>query len=332
MALSNSQYNGVMREYEERQLKHRHERDRRVARLYEAAPEIQRLDQEITAQAARCARLGLAGDKALEEEKNRLQELRRKRRDSLLEAGFPEDYTQMAYDCPDCKDTGYINGKRCHCFERARLRILYAQSGIEEILKRENFSTLTYEYYDDTKLLPGPGMTELQYMRRAVELCQRFAAEFPKKRGNLLLTGSTGVGKTFLTNCIARELIDAGVSVIYLSSQDLFELFSKSRFGREREEQEEAQENCRHILECELLVIDDLGTEINNSFVSSQLFYCINERINQNLGTIISTNLSIDLLRDSYSDRVASRIMSHYTMVPLYGADIRMKRKGISGV
>lgn len=331
MALSNSQYNGLMREYEERQLRHRHERDRRVARLYEAVPRIQQLDQEISAQAARCARMGLQGDSALEAEKARLQQLRQTRKSCLLKAGFPEDYTQMTYDCQDCKDTGYVNGKRCHCFERARLRILYAQSGIEEVLKRENFSTLTYDYYDDTKLLPGPGMTELQYMRRAVELCRRFAAEFSEKPGNLLLTGSTGVGKTFLTNCIAKELIDAGVSVIYLSSQDLFELFSKGRFSREREEQEEAQESCRHILECDLLIIDDLGTEINNSFVSSQLFYCINERINSRRGTIISTNLSLDLLRDSYSDRVASRIMSHYTIVPLYGGDIRMKRRGISG-
>lgn len=331
MALSNSQYNGLMREYEERQLRRRHERERRVARLYEKVPRIRELDQEISAQAARCARLGLTGDGSLEEAKKHLQELRRSRRECLSEAGFPEDYTQMAYDCPDCKDTGYINGKRCHCFERARLRILYAQSGIEEILKRENFSTLSFAYYDDKEPLPGLGMTELQYMRVIVKQCREFVAEFPEKPRNLLLTGSTGVGKTFLTNCIAKELIDAGVSVIYLSSQDLFELFSKSRFGREREDQEEAQESCRHILECELLIIDDLGTEINNSFVSSQLFYCINERINRNLGTIISTNLSIDLLRDSYSDRVASRIMSHYTMVPLYGGDIRMKRRGISG-
>ena len=139
-----------------------------------------------------------------------------------------------------------------------------------------------------------------------------------------MFTGTTGVGKTFLTNCIAKELIDQGVSVIYFQSQDLFELFSRSKFGREG--QEEAEENCRQILDCQLLIIDDLGTELNNSFVSSQLFYCVNERISRGRGTIISTNLSVDMLRDTYSDRVASRIMSHYTMVPLYGADIRIKK------
>lgn len=168
-------------------------------------------------------------------------------------------------------------------------------------------------------------MTELDYMKLVAGRCREFAAEFPDKGENLLFTGSTGVGKTFLTNCIAKALIDRGISVIYLSSQDLFELFSKCRFGRDG--QDEAEETCRHILDCQMLIIDDLGTELNNSFVSSQLFYCINERINRKLGTIISTNLSMDMLRDTYSDRVASRLMSHYATIPLYGGDIRVKKR-----
>ena len=114
--------------------------------------------------------------------------------------------------------------------------------------------------------------------------------------------------------------------MICLSSQDLFELLSRYKFSRDVEE--DTEENYRHILDCDMLVIDDLGTEVNNTFVSSQLFYCVNERISRGKGTIISTNLSMGMLRDTYSDRVTSRLMSHYTAIPLYGADIRMKIKG----
>ena len=197
---------------------------------------------------------------------------------------------------PDCRDTGYSNGRRCHCFERERIRVLYAQSNIQEVLQRENFGTFSFDYFDDSKKLPGLGMTESFYMRQVVERCRRFAARFPDDGMNILFTGSTGVGKTFLTNCIAKELIDRYVSVIYLSSHDLFEIFSRYKFSREAEE--DVEETYRHILECEMLIIDDLGTEVNNSFVSSQLFYCINERINRRKGTIISTNLSMNMLQD----------------------------------
>lgn len=173
-------------------------------------------------------------------------------------------------------------------------------------------------------------MTELDYMKILVGKCKEFAAGFPQNGRNLLFTGSTGVGKTFLTNCIAKELIDRYLSVIYLTSQDLFELLSRYKFGRDF--QEDSEEAFRHVLECEMLIIDDLGTEVNNTFVSSQLFYCINERILRQKGTIISTNLSVGALQDMYSDRVTSRIMSHYAVIPLYGGDIRMKKKNFRGL
>ncbi len=230
----------------------------------------------------------------------------------------------MRYHCPDCKDTGYVKGRRCHCFEEARIHILYAQSNIREILERENFHTLSLEWYDRERKLPELGMTELDYMERVVRQCRDFADSFPEKGRNLLFTGGTGVGKTFLTNCIAKVLIERYRPVIYLSSQDLFDRLSRYKFNRDP--QEGIEEACRHILDCDMLIIDDLGTELNNAFVSSQLFYCINERINREKGTIISTNLSVGMLRDTYSDRVTSRIMSHYATIPLYGGDIRMKK------
>lgn len=323
MALSNSQYNALMREYEKQQIKNRHEQERRIAQVYRRLPRIEEIDREIGAQSAACARKVLGGDgQARELLRAQLADLKEEKQALLKSAGFSVDYMEMRYRCMDCQDTGYANGKRCHCLERARIEILYAQSNLQEILKRENFSTFSFDYFDTQTKLPGLGLTQREYMEQVVRRCREFALRYPDKGKNILFTGSTGVGKTFLTNCIAKELIDRYVSVIYLSSSDLFELFSRFRFGRD---EEEAQESCRHILECDMLIIDDLGTEVNNTFVSSQLFYCVNERINRGKGTMISTNLSMDMLRDLYSDRVASRIMSQYLAIPLYGADLRMK-------
>ena len=329
MALSNSQYNAVMREYGQQQFRNKHEQDERIQAVYERVPQIRLLDETIATYAADCARRVLAGDTGARASlKEKLADLKEQKQVLLKSAGFPADCMEMHYCCPDCQDTGYAGGQRCHCFEQARTQLLYHQSNIREVMERENFATFSFAYFDAGQAVPVPGMTELTYMKQVVRRCRTFAENFRQAGGNLLFTGSTGVGKTFLTNCIAKELIDRFVSVIYLSSHDLFEIFSKYKFSYDTEE--EVEDSYRHILDCEMLIIDDLGTEVNNTFVSSQLFYCINERINRARGTIISTNLSMTALRDTYSDRVTSRLMSHYMTIPLYGGDIRMKKKMIT--
>ncbi len=330
MALTNAQYNMIMREYEEQQAQDRRERMERLEEAYAAIPQLKSLDAGIGTLAADCARDLLAGD---EEAPARFREsaakIKARREELLLDAGFPADYTEMRYRCPDCKDTGFIDGRRCHCFEEARTRILYDQSSLRDILGRENFSTLDADIYDDDVMIPEFGMSQREYMKNIVEQCRAFAVSFPQKGRNILFTGPTGVGKTFLSNCIAKELIDRSFSVIYLVAQDFFEILSRYRFGKDDEET--AREAYRGILDCDLLILDDLGTEVNSSFVSSQLFYCINERIEREKGTIISTNLSLKGLRDRYSDRVTSRLMSAYDMMPLYGNDLRLRQdKGIS--
>lgn len=194
---------------------------------------------------------------------------------------------------------------------------------MEDVLARENFERFSYEYFDDTRIEPAVGTTVAGYMRKVYGWCREFVDEFDEKGGNLLFTGATGTGKTFLTNCIAKALLDTYHSVIYLSAHDLFEIFSRYRFSRQSDEEMGDMEE--HILDCDLLIIDDLGTEMNNTFTSSQLFFCVNQRLLSRRSTIISTNLSLDRLRDEYTDRVASRMMSHYTVIPLYGEDIRLK-------
>ena len=324
MALSNSQYDAIMRIYSSRQLEDRHQQERRCREVYEKVPQVRMIEDEIGAQAVAGARKLLDGDPdAVEELKRRIRDLREQKAVLLASAGFPPDYMEMRYHCPDCRDTGYIDGKKCRCFKKEEIRLLYAQSNIEEVLKRENFAAFSFDVYDKETVIPEIQMTAAEYMKQVYRWCREYAENFRQKGGSLIFTGGTGVGKTFLSNCIAKELIDQFQSVIYLSSNDLFDVFSKNRFQHETEE--EMREMYQYILDCDLLIIDDLGTELNNTFVSSQLFYCINERMIRQKSVIISTNLSPAMLRDSYSDRIASRILSSYMVIPLYGEDIRAK-------
>ena len=303
MALSNSQYDAIMRE-----------------------PVVRQLEAEIAERSVACAKKLLEGDKSvLDRLKEDLKDLREQKSLIIRAAGYPDDYLELHYRCPDCRDTGLIDGRKCHCFLQAQMKLLHAQSNLEDVLERENFNALSYEYYDDTEILPQLGITNAAYMRRVVAGCREFVRDFDKKHDNLLFTGSTGVGKTFLTNCIARELMDDFHSVIYLTASDLFDVFSRNKFDYDNAE--DMKDMYRFILDCDLLIIDDLGTELNNSFTSSQLFYCINERMNMSRSTIISTNLTLARLRDSYTDRVTSRIMSGYRIIPLYGGDIRLLKK-----
>ena len=326
MALSNSQYDAIMREYGRQQIENHHKLEERRQEIYARLPVVRQLEAEIAERSVACAKKLLEGDKSvLDRLKEDLKDLREQKSLIIRAAGYPDDYLELHYRCPDCRDTGLIDGRKCHCFLQAQMKLLHAQSNLEDVLERENFNALSYEYYDDTEILSQLGITNAAYMRRVVAVCREFVRDFDKKHDNLLFTGSTGVGKTFLTNCIARELMDDFHSVIYLTASDLFDVFSRNKFDYDNAE--DMKDMYRFILDCDLLIIDDLGTELNNSFTSSQLFYCINERMNMSRSTIISTNLTLARLRDSYTDRVTSRIMSGYRIIPLYGGDIRLLKK-----
>lgn len=326
MALSNSQYDAIMREYGRQQIENHHKLEERRKEIYARLPVVRQLEAEIAERSVACAKKLLEGDKSvLDRLKEDLRDLREQKALIIRAAGYPDDYLELHYRCPDCRDTGLIDGRKCHCFLQAQMKLLHAQSNLEDVLERENFKALSYEYYDDTEILPQLGITNAAYMRRVVAGCREFVRDFDKKHDNLLFTGSTGVGKTFLTNCIARELMDDFHSVIYLTASDLFDVFSRNKFDYDNAE--DMKDMYRFILDCDLLIIDDLGTELNNSFTSSQLFHCINERMNMSRSTIISTNLTLARLRDSYTDRVTSRIMSGYRIIPLYGGDIRLLKK-----
>ncbi len=317
MPLTNTQYDIILRDYENRQLKNRHEAEQRAAYVYDHVPGYRKLDESVAAVSVSQGKKYLAGDEqAMEELKLLISELSFKKARLLKEAGLPEDYLKPVHTCPDCRDTGYIDGQKCHCFKQAMISLLYEQSNIREMLQHDNFQSLSYEYYEGE---------DLSRFKKAVITCQNFIKNFNSDYHNLFFYGTVGTGKTFLSNCAAKELIESGHSVIYFSAAGLFDLLSRYSFDYKSKEDE--RERYADLYQCDLLIVDDLGTELTNQFVASRLFSLLNQRHMGKKATVISTNLSLEELRDRYSDRIFSRITSHYELCKLTGPDIRMYKK-----
>ena len=231
----------------------------------------------------------------------------------LQENGFPADYLEVPYDCPVCRDTGYVGGEKCRCFRAQEIALLYDQSGIRTLARAHNFATLSEEFYK------GEDLTRF---RKTLMICQDFLAHFPEQYRNLYFYGNVGTGKTFLSVCIAHELIERGFSVLYFSASSLFDRIAACSFDfRDRARQSELYAD---LYGCELLIIDDLGSELTNAFVASELFSCLNERSLRRRPTIISSNLSLSELRERYSERVFSRITCQYELCKITGPDIRV--------
>ena len=325
MALSNEQYDALMREYNHKQARNNQIVSYRTKELYSAVPVLSQLDEEVSNISVSSITAIFNGKDiatASAESKEKLEGLRKRRLELIKSAGFPEDYLEPPYDCPDCKDTGYINGKRCHCFTQAAINIVYKQSNISNILSKENFDYFDLNVYDEDYYDPSSNLSARANAKIALERCQNFVQNFREKGGNLLLLGRTGCGKTFLSNCVAKALLDKGISVIYFTASELFRVFEEQTFKKNAN----MADIHDHIFDCDLLIIDDLGTEFQNSFTTARLFQCLNERLLRNKSTIISTNLSLEELRDTYSERITSRVFSNYEAIKLIGNDIRIKK------
>ncbi len=325
MVLTNSQYEKLMSKYYDRQLKTNHIMEKRLQEVHEAIPELLELDQQIRTLSYLHATERLKKGSNSGNLSAQIDEIVQKKTALLTAHGFPADYLKPVYECEDCQDTGYIDGVKCHCFEKEIVRFLYSQSNLQDILEHENFSHFNLEYYPDDYIEEATGETPRDNMRNILDTVKAFLSGFTSTPGNLLLYGNTGVGKTFLTNCIAKELLDRSYTVVYLTSLKLFDILETYKFDRELS-QTQKNASLSYILSSDLLIIDDLGTELNNSFTSSQLYHCIDTRLTNRRSTIISTNLSFDDLRERYSERIFSRITSNYTLLKITGDDIRLKK------
>ena len=318
MALSNGQVQEIQRILSERQLEaHRRYLEKREE-IFRKLPELEELEEKV-----RAFSLSVAGEmqqgncEGLLRLKEEIGKLHKEKKALLEGAGYKiEDLEEEEHFCPLCQDTGYVDGKKCQCFLKLQGELLYRQSRMGAVLERENFSKFQLERFDNIEKLGQCGNKTLrEYIKEIRDYLTNYCEEYPKNNRSILFTGSTGTGKTYFLHSIAKALLDRGVSVLYFTATGLFEYFSK----RMREEDTED-----YIEEVDVILIDDLGTEFSNSFTTSRFFALLNQRILDRKTMLISTNLNFKELRETYSDRVVSRFMSDYEIIPLYGKDQRL--------
>ena len=286
------------------------EQERRRERVFARQPRLREIEGElrstmsrIIAQALRQGTDPVPAVERLRDENLRLQE---EKRTLLEQMGLPADYLEEKPVCPICNDTGYHAGGVCRC-----LRAYYAKEQQKELSRMLD------------QVEPGRTISYQENMKWVYDVCAEYAHWFGRKPGNLLLFGAPGLGKTHLSAAIAREVSGRGYSVVYDTASHIFERFESQKFGRE----DEAQEDVERVLECDLLILDDLGTEMTTAFVQSALYQILNTRLMEKRSTIVNTNLTPTDLARRYTPQIASRIEGEYQILPFLGQDIRKLKK-----
>ena len=302
MGLSNRQFDSIIEKYDNIRLENNREQMKRADEVRSKIPGYIELEEKLRSLRMERTRARLYEDEALFTEQKTEEDLLVDKRNRLLkEAGYPSDYLDPIYQCPKCRDTGFLPESRskCTCFIAAQTRLLFEQSGISDLIELQNFDTLSFD-------------------------ARNFIRNFNSDYQNLVFYGNVGTGKTFLSCCIAKELMETGFSVTYKSADRLFKDLVDLRFGDDKNEYFSFIEDLD---QCDLLIIDDLGTEAITERVKADLFTCLNNRDLLKKATLISTNLTLDELNRRYSERIFSRISSHFTFCKFEGRDIRMLKK-----
>lgn len=304
------------------------EHQRRVLEVYGRAPEIERIDVRMRSQMAELVRLTVSrrGDlgERLEELKKENLDLQIRKAELLTEKGFPVTYLDELHSCERCRDTGVYEGYPCTCLERLYNAELTRELGTLMRRGDESFEHFDLSLYDDC---PVGGVVPREVMARVLEGCRTFAANFPNVSSNLLFQGAPGLGKTYLSACIARSVAAKGLSVCYDSATAALDCFERQKFLRDTPEGEEAAERVSRMLDCDLMILDDLGTEMITPMSLSSLYTLINTRLVNGKRMVISTNLRDAELQKSYTPQICSRLSGEFLHLPFVGRDIRLIKK-----
>ncbi|MBQ1547690.1 MAG: ATP-binding protein [Lachnospiraceae bacterium] len=325
MSLTNMQYDELMRRYQDKHQRRARILNEREKKIRKEIPKIKEIDDKIAEISIKTAKAKLNKEDALspEELEKKIASYHEEKEKLLEENGYSKDYLEPPYECPDCKDTGYIDNKRCHCFRQYAIDIVYRQANLSDILDRENFDAFDLSYYSEDERDGSLDLTARENAKSILRHTKEFCDNFKEENDNLLIMGNTGVGKTFLTHCIANELLSRGISVIYFTATDFFNILEKNVFQHDPE----VLPDFDNIYSCDLLIIDDLGTEVRNTFTDSYLFQCLNERLLRKKSTVISTNLSTGDIASQYSERTYSRVYGNFKIIKLFGSDIRILKR-----
>jgi DNA replication protein DnaC len=305
----------VNKEYEEKRAKNSAIQRARLREVYEACPEIEQIDNELSKTGLKIFAVATKGKDALDSElaivRKENEELLARRAFLLVKHGFTRDYTDPIYDCADCCDTGYIDAKMCPCYKHALTIKSYESSGIANLLKKQSFESFSLDMYPENA---RPAI------KKNYDKLKKYVDNFENDKTNFLLVGDTGLGKTHLSTSVAKELVDRGYFVVYEIAQNIFADFESDYF---RDRFSDTEMLSERYLECELLIIDDLGTEIVTNRSLSYLYNIINTRLNKNLPIIINTNLSGKDIEKLYNERIVSRLFGEFYIVKFEGLDVR---------
>jgi len=314
-------------------------RERR-AEVYKCVPRVREIDERLKESGVNSAKQLLfqpvENHKALLESlREHHNELKAEKWQLLHENGVPEDYFTDIYRCNLCADTGYVqannnnhektvSAERCNCLKQKIIDKYYDLSNLRGLLAEENFDTFDFRYYSD-EAMQDESVSPRRNMQIIFQTSMNFVLNFGNIFQNLLFYGSTGMGKTFLCNCIAKDLLDKGRTVLYVTAPQIFKVIEDYRFHRDS--LEEPNETVDAVTDVDLLILDDLGTEFDTVVTSAALFNIINQRILARKPTVVSTNLQPSELEVHYSDRIVSRFLGHYKLTEFYGEDIRAMKK-----
>lgn len=324
MGYNKENYRRIRAEYETKPFAVQAEAEARREELYREIPELKDLDGRLSAfglrimQAAICGGDPKAGVKALQAEN---EEVRRVRAEILQKHGYPADYSDPHYECELCRDSGYVGIKMCICMRKRLIEAGMASSGLSALMQKQSFENFSLTYYSESPEFLEKMTIALQKMK---DYAKNFTLDGQTPPKSLFLFGGTGLGKTHLSSALAKAVIEKGYDVLYTSAVSMLADFEQRRFGNAIT-QGDADNTVRYT-ECDLLIIDDLGTEVNNQFTTSCIYHVINTRLNLQLPTVINTNLSSAELRRDYSDRILSRLMGEYELIPFLGTDIRKQK------
>lgn len=309
-----------IRTYETKALK------QRKIEITEKHPEIIELDNKIKRLSLKMALSVIKSDnseKTLEEFKEKITDLRVKKCEMLVEKGYSTDYLNIYYHCERCKDTGFIGNNKCICYNQKLIDLYYKDSALENIVKTCNFDNFDLSLFSSHR-----NEHEKYSEKKNIEnilnyILQEYLPNFKTSNNNLLFYGNPGSGKTYLSYCIAKAILDTGNLVVYKTSEELIKILRDVRFKNMDNGIEKI------LLECDLLIIDDLGAEHINEFSVTELFNLINKRILTNKKMLISTNLTLPAITKHYSERVASRLLGDFKLFKFYSEDIRIKQNFI---
>ena len=314
----------VREEYEEKRRVREEETRRRRAEVEEAIPAVRGMNAYLEGLGLRILRVAMQGgdiQTAMRELRAENEKVRRERDRLLVQNGFPADYDQPHYDCDRCRDRGFVKGEMCECMRRRVTEEGMRASGLSALLKKQSFSNFSLDYYRTNEQFYGQMRVNLENAQTYV---REFGSEKPSLSRNLLLIGGTGLGKTHLSTAIAKEIIARGFDVLYNSAIGMLSDFETARFGSGIAEGERG--NVPRYTQCDLLIVDDLGTEVTNQFSESCLYHVLNTRLNLDLPTIVNTNLNGNELRKRYSDRITSRFLGDFLIMPFNGKDVRQQK------